>query len=819
MNKKISVWVLGALIISGNAFADITNFGLFKNAFTSETTDSDPISVGANIVFSSGIWISANSYVINTDFILDGGTTYDAAGDIDTAGCPGFTIIGGNQVFNDIDMQNFYTGYSGGAIYNNGGNVVINNGTFEKNYAFDDTVFASVNYGGAISNQVGNMTINDSVFTYNSSSGAGAVVNNDVININDSRFENNSGKSDHFALGTEGGAFTNYMNAMISNSSFINNTAYVGTLEAYGGAIFNSFTGNLTIMDTLFDGNSSENFGGAIYNDDGGILIIKNSVFSNNDATDLGGAIYNKSDLSIYADNGNTIFLNNTANSESNAIYNEGDIDLLANNGQIIFNDKITGTDTSSITIGNSSNSGAVVINNDMSGYLGEVTLQNGTLQFGTNGTMFGGGLIVDSVLGGQPTIGLQNGNLDNFDVSDITLNSDAYLAIDVNLATGMADNLSNLGAAGGTGNFIISDINLLDISTADPITVQLTDVPSNRLQLSSNLRTVSDGLFDYALNGNNLSTDGTLMFLATDTLSANNLGALAARNSHTVLLAEVSKQVLTVNHNDMYQIGLPNELGFIKTGPSVWVDVYGYDADIKHDNLTVQSKNYMGIAGMDIQGPRIGKLNTLFSAYGGYIGSEQNYDETRIIQNGWVAGLGGRIDYRQFFSHLTSNFITSYANGSNTYGDEDFKIYSTSVASKNGFNFEFYNDMFLLQPNVMVGYHFIHTKEYVNSVGTTISSDNSHALSITPEMKFGLNLGMGYKPYVAASYHWTHHSDTNSYAADNLLPELVIEDFTEFKLGLNKSAILGLNWFIEGMASVGNKQGFGGQMGLQWNF
>ncbi len=825
MNKKVSIVILSlALMGYANAANDAANYADLTGYLSSSTTGANPINQTANITFTGPIAINTNSYLINTGFVLDGGTTYTATNSVDTEGVQGFNItpvspsVSINNIFNNFTMQNFYTHDSGGAIFNNGSNVLINNGTFTNNYALDNIVFASVNYGGAISNRGGYMIINDSAFNSNMSSGAGAVVNNDLMDISNTSFNNNIAQSDHFALGTEGGAFANYMTANIYNSSFTNNTAKIGTLEAYGGAIFNAFTGVLSIENTLFDGNESENYGGAIYNDVDGVLNIKNSIFQNNAAADLGGAIHNESELNIYAIDGNTIFINNTANGADNAIYNNDELNLLANNGEIIFNDAIVGTNSSVINIGDASHNGTVQINSDMTGVLGTTTLQNGTVMFGQSGTMFGGGLTVDTISGGRSIIDLQNSALTSLDASNLILNTDAYIAIDVNLATGLSDEITNVSGMSGTGDLIISNINLLDTSTDNQIVAQITTAPDNRLQLDSTLTTVSSGLYNYGIDGTKLSSDGTLSFTPIG-ISDYTTTSLSAQSAHTVLLADVSEHVLTPNYNDMFQMGLPADVNLYGNKASVWVDAYGSKSDINHDGYTIDSSHYLSIAGVDIPLYKAGCLRSLMSVYGGYIGSTQEYNDINIHQNGYIAGMGLRLENRRFFSSITSNFSTSYVNADTSVGRDEFKIYATSIATKNGLNFDFFNDTMFVQPNVLAGYSYIHTNEYVNSANINISSDNIHLFNIAPELKLGFKIGNGYKPYIATSYNWNYQTDNKTTANNLLLPSLALEDYTEFKAGINKSTSNGLSWFAETNATVGDKRGFGGQVGIQWNF
>ena len=90
--------------------------------------------------------------------------------------------------------------------------------------------------------------------------------------------------------GTDGGAICNKGGTVnVTSSSFTNNTSsgeYNG-----GGAIFNYYSGSLTINSCTFTANTATTNGGAI-NVTAATLKVTNSTFTNNTASGDGGAIY-----------------------------------------------------------------------------------------------------------------------------------------------------------------------------------------------------------------------------------------------------------------------------------------------------------------------------------------------------------------------------------------------------------------------------------------------------------------------------------------------------------------------------------------------
>ena len=251
----------------------------------------------------------------------------------------GRTIDGNNQsrIFainaNNVTLCNLIlingNADNGGAIYTEG-TVTLNNVTFINNYATQ---------GGAVAilNNVSN--INNSKFTNNYGNvGPSIYVGNGKLNLYNTEFASDTPNKRSQIVIKEGEGYidnatfanmvSNYTPAIhmekakaltILNSRFINLTANISsgaiglrkggvlyiknceftnvTSAKNAGAILaditgddNKFTGNVTILDTVFRDTSS-GFGGA-YIQFGGKLIINNTEFTNCHATYNGGSVY-----------------------------------------------------------------------------------------------------------------------------------------------------------------------------------------------------------------------------------------------------------------------------------------------------------------------------------------------------------------------------------------------------------------------------------------------------------------------------------------------------------------------------------------------
>ena len=240
-----------------------------------------------------------------------------------------------------INESIFYAnsaGESGGDIYGNSSNIII-----------DRSTFTGSSVSGVFTYKV-NLTVMNSNFS-DSRAISGAAINavrSQRLQIIACTFVNNDATNvyDDIWFGS-GGALRMYLcvTVLISNSHFINNSAvYAGAILCHDGNSFTvtdcSFSSNIashdeggamrvyashvTLLRSVFDGNLASTKGGAVYVT--GTVTANWSNFTNNRA-DSGGALY------VYAVHtqlsvSHGYFKNNTAsNGSGGAIFNDGQSD------------------------------------------------------------------------------------------------------------------------------------------------------------------------------------------------------------------------------------------------------------------------------------------------------------------------------------------------------------------------------------------------------------------------------------------------------------------------------------------------------------
>ncbi|WP_409200462.1 hypothetical protein [Methanobrevibacter sp. DSM 116169] len=276
------------------------NNEIYKNGTNESTIDLNGDSVIWNDtgLFSNGIEI--NKTVTIKNGLIDGNNSVRIF-KITNSGfltLENMTLQNGNATGTDPN-------YFGGAIYNNRGQMTINNTNFIGNTAYT---------GGAIYNNYGsNFNISNSNFTNNTANfRAGVIYNNYANNLNiiNCNFLKNSVIGNSATIQNQ-----QCKNLTVINCNFIENIAKGS--KGSGGAITNLYGGNFTVINSNFTKNTAGYLGGAITDEECNWSAI-NCNFIENNADDSGGAIYNRASVLLMT---NCTFIENTANNNGGAIH------------------------------------------------------------------------------------------------------------------------------------------------------------------------------------------------------------------------------------------------------------------------------------------------------------------------------------------------------------------------------------------------------------------------------------------------------------------------------------------------------------------
>ena len=792
-----------------------------------------------------------NNSTITTQNNGDGGAIYNndsITGDIKGHFVGNFSQGNGGAIYNynnseigDIEgdfIRNTSAG-TAGVIYN-GTNSII--GDIKGSFIENSAAFG----GGVIRNtesQIGNI---DGLFIKNYSGQRGGAIcnenNSTIMDINADFIENSADKY--------GGAIHNTNSEMGSiTGDFIGNTTGFG-----GGAIYNDRT--IADISGNFIGNSSEERGGAIFNTGDITGSIINSSFINNyinynGTPDLdgpqGAAIYTNKDLNIIADNDSSIFSGNyteTADGvrDDNAIYVDGatlSFDL-KNGGSIVMKDNIDGTNDYEVNItGDDKEMTTFYMHND----------------------------IRNSILSaGNTTLHTINDEVHTYNVNSFTLTGDTNFVADVDLAGEDMDKIESDSYGTHMGNLHVIGMNLLNDAPAGRDTTEIyfaqpglmNNVVNGTGELPDQYQTAYTPIYKYNVDYEVREDDGGY-FLFTrgggaDTGNPSDNFNPAVLNTPVANLAagqatinESFKYVfehadafpqlpaaerMAQIKNDYYALSTDyntnlDGLGGLNGGlapefhnDGAWVRPYvTFESMNLKNGPDVDAITYGTLIGFDSDFEDFGHGWTgVTTGYVGYNGSQLNYSGNDTSMNGGLLGVTQTFYKGDFWTAITASAGASVGETSTMYGSEDFTSLLAGVGSKTGYNFEFKEGKYILQPIMFLSYTFVNTFDYTNAAGVKIESDPLHTIQLNPSVRFIANLKNGWQPYASVGMVWNLLNQTDTTANGVSLPDMHVKPYVEYGIGVQKRWADKFTAFFQTMIRNGGRNGVALTGGFRWN-
>ena len=750
---------------------------------------------------------------------------------------------------------------SGGAIYNDEYGTIGNiTGDFIGNYviAEGETSIAS---GGAIFN---------GQYRYEGTIG-------DITGD----FVGNYAKSEGETSSAAGGAIYNYKGAIGDiTGDFVGNYAKSSggkRTTAAGGAIANDdtigdITGDFIGNYAKAEGEMAMAMGGAISNADligewdydekklvSGTGIVNSSFYGNyakadgENALAAGGAIMTFTDLNIVAKDGYTsVFSGNYT--EANGVKDDNAITIVVedpqqlgtlnfvmqNGGKFVMADNIRG-----VTINpNAASPQDRFLPSEYNVNITGDNIDNTT--FYMLNDMYDANLSV-----GQTTLNTINDSVHTYGLNTFTLTNDIKLAVDVDLANSEMDRYTANNYGQHQGNLTVSGMNLISDSTGEHTEILFAEqglkdnVLNGTGELPDKYQTAYTPIYKYNVSYDNRADGGYFLFdrggmngnssesfnpSVLSTPVSNQAGSQAVINEtvrfafqHMDLFSQLPfNQRMAIINNNRYAIseGTPKytpELEMINKG--FWVKPFtSFETINLNHGPDVDAITYGTLVGFDSNFKELKRgWYNVQSIYGGYNGSQLSYDGVDTSLNGGVLGITETFYKGNFFTALTATAGANVGSSKTMYGNEDFTALLAGIGSKSGYNFEFKNGKYILQPILFMNYSFVNTFDYTNAAGVKIDSDPLHTFQINPQLKFISNLKNGWQPYASVGMVWNVLNSSKVRANDVILPKMSVDPYVEYGVGLQRNWKDRFTGFAQAMVRNGGRNGVALTFGFRW--
>ena len=603
----------------------------------------------------------------------------------------------------------------------------------------------------------------------------------------------------------------------------------------------------LNITNTQIKNATAEK-GSVIYSTgkDAQITLTNINLTDNKSTGQHGAAIYSESDITINADNGNTTIKGNKTANDDEAVYLTGAKLTLntVNNGKTYINDKINGDNNYKVAI-TGDKSGEVYLSNRIKN--SDTTMDNVTLNLSGNDHFAASNFTINS-----GTLNLVNDAAQEQTAKSVTINGSFNLNADVDLENELMDRLPENTVIANPEAFInVDKLNLISDTKASTVEIpfayagfkdNVKYIGPEELSKDTQVTTLFAPVYKYSLSYDNRDDLGYFVFTKGGGASPSTPGAF----NPSVLASPVAAQAggfaamnetynYAFKHSDYFSMlppvqrlaahyanryaidGTPVHSAMKDSG--IWFQPYANFESISLDNgPSVDVTSYGSLVGGDSEyHPLKNGWGTVTTAYVGYNGSYQSFSGVSTTQNGGVLGLTQTFYKDKFFTALTASAGASVGNSNTMYGNENFAMLMSGVASKTGYNFEFKEGKYILQPSMMMSYTYVNTFDYTNAAGVGISSDPLHTLQLHPNIKFAANLKNGWQPYAFAGMVWNIMNNTQYTANNIVLPSMSIKPYVEYGIGVQKTWKDSITGYLQTMIRNGGRNGVALSFGFRW--
>ena len=445
-------------------------------------------------------------------------------------------------------------------------------------------------------------------------------------------------------------------------------------------------------------------------------------------------------------------------------------------------------------------------------------------------------------------TLNLINNGINNLSANSFKISGNVNLLLDADLKNSVMDRLPSTTVVNGLIN--VKGINLLSDSTSEKTYIPFA-YDSFKDKVQTNITTVGKDVnneyqtttfapiykYDVSYNPNN----GNFLF-------SRGGGKSSADFNPAVLSGAVNSQVgaysavnetfnYAFRHADYSFMPLPKRIrtlankyaiteprsiryenDYSKAG-GIWYQPYANFENVGLSNgPRVDIQSYGSLIGGDSSYKQLKRgWGTVTTPYIGYNGTSQSYSGVSTTTNGGILGLTQTFYHGDFFTALTINAGASNGESSTMYGKENYTALMAGIGSKTGYNFEFNDGKFIIQPSMLMAYTYVNTFDYTNAAGVKISSDPLHSIQLHPSIKFMGNVGKGWQPYASVGMVWNILNETNFTANNVRLPEMSIRPYVEYGVGLQKIWHDKCTGFVQAMLRNGGRNGIALTFGFKW--
>lgn len=631
-------------------------------------------------------------------------------------------------------------------------------------------------------------------------------------------------------------------------------------IDDNGNEVIQRSTVNFAKTDEETD--ITTNYSGFVLDNNNTELVLKN--------VEIKGSSYL---ISGNATNTNIVLDNVNIHDNGNGISTFGDIDIKGNStisddiavygasskvnvdgsDEVTLNANLTGSGASTLSISNGkvnlgSNSRISAFNTD---------INNTNLNIANENSLSG----LNTTFVGVNNLNIANGSIGHLSFNNVNLNGKLNMQVDADLANSTMDKLTASNAIVGTnGEINVTHINLISPTAQKTLTLQFTDNTNlaNAISYTKNTQIAYSPIYKYNVNYK-ANEDGGYFTFTTPSASGQAGGyndfnpavvanpiavqtgtkatlnytfSYAFQQSDTFTKMPAMDRFMAMNSNRFAINDTRTNKGGTSTdfnqniyvgcpyheNSAVWFRPYAVFESIPFKNgPKVKTISYGTLIGFDTDFKHLKHgWHSVTSGYIGYNGAQVDTADVNTSLNGGLLGITETFYKKNFWTAITATTGANVAENHTMFGHDTSTSLMAGVGSKTGYNFEFKEGKFIIQPIWFMTYSMVNTFDFTNAAGVRIKTKPVHSIQLNPTIRFIGNI-KGWQPYASIGMVWSIMDETDGTANGVKLPEMHVKPFVQYGIGLQRTFGERFTGFLQAMVHNGGRNGISLTGGFRW--
>ena len=175
------------------------------------------------------------------------------------------------------------------------------------------------------------------------------------------------------------------------------------------------------------------------------------------------------------------------------------------------------------------------------------------------------------------------------------------------------------------------------------------------------------------------------------------------------------------------------------------------------------------------------------WGAFGGLALAHEDSDNVDIDERGGYIGLYSGYHMHGFNVSVAGDFGAMFSSAKSDFGTDDFTNIWLGGALDASYNI-ILDDTFTLQPGIYLGYMWIKSDSYESKSGADIKNGDFNMIELSPSLRAIKHIVGDWYGAMSVRYVFNFASGGDTTVANAKLPELELEDYTEYGISLERN-------------------------------